>query len=129
MRLACSALLAALFSLDARAALPASPAVVVPAPAGCPADLGPWKAALGAEWLTCHRVADLTATGNPYTDTNSLTGMGSPPPGNGTLHCAPRATRTFVSTPGRDLVLCGRHLGWRIPDPPRDRDRRRRAPE
>jgi hypothetical protein len=31
-------------------------------------------------------VADLTTTGNPFTDPQSLTGMGFPPPGSGTLN-------------------------------------------
>src|SRR2546430_15745238 len=52
----------------------------------CPADLSRWKALLGAEWIDCHQVADLTTTGNPYTDPQSLTGMGFPPPGSGTLN-------------------------------------------
>jgi hypothetical protein len=52
----------------------------------CPADLSAWKQILGAEWLDCHRVADLTTTNNPYTDPGSLTGMGYPPPGSGTLN-------------------------------------------
>jgi hypothetical protein len=41
---------------------------------------------LGADWLDCHQVADLTTTGNPWTDPNSLYGMGFPPPGSGTLN-------------------------------------------
>ena len=52
----------------------------------CPADLSQWKALLGAEWIDCHQVADLTTTNNPYTDPQSLTGMGFPPPGSGTLN-------------------------------------------
>jgi hypothetical protein len=56
------------------------------AAARCPADLEPWRRILGAEWITCHEVADLTTTNNPYTDTGSLTGMGSPPPRAGALH-------------------------------------------
>src|ERR1700687_5206201 len=52
----------------------------------CPADLTAWKQILGAEWLDCHEVADLTTTNNPYTDPQSLTGMGFPPPGSGTLN-------------------------------------------
>ncbi len=52
----------------------------------CPADLTAWRQALGAEWLDCHQVADLTTTGNPYTDPQSLSGMGFPPPGAGTLN-------------------------------------------
>jgi pimeloyl-ACP methyl ester carboxylesterase len=56
------------------------------APHTCPADLSAWKTLLGAEWLDCHQVADLTTTGNPYTDPQSLTGMGYPPPGSGTLN-------------------------------------------
>ncbi len=52
----------------------------------CPADLSAWRQLLGAEWIDCHQVADLTTTGNPYTDPQSLTGMGFPPPGSGTLN-------------------------------------------
>ncbi|HWE22458.1 MAG TPA: alpha/beta hydrolase domain-containing protein [Myxococcales bacterium] len=52
----------------------------------CPTDLTAWKQLLGAEWLDCHQVADLTTTNNPYTDPQSLTGMGFPPPGSGTLN-------------------------------------------
>ena len=52
----------------------------------CPADLSAWRALLGAEWIDCHAVADLTTTNNPYTDPQSLTGMGFPPPGAGTLN-------------------------------------------
>ena len=44
----------------------------------CPTDLSAWKNTLGAEWIDCHRVADLTTTGNPYIDTGSLTGSGLP---------------------------------------------------
>src|SRR5205814_8565725 len=51
----------------------------------CPADLAPWRSLLGAGWLDCHQVADLTTTGNPWTDPSSLYGMGFPPPGSGTL--------------------------------------------
>jgi len=52
----------------------------------CPADLSAWRQLLGAEWIDCHQVADLTTTGNPFTDPQSLTGMGFPPPGSGTLN-------------------------------------------
>jgi hypothetical protein len=54
----------------------------------CPNDaaLQPWQSTLGAAWLACQQVADLTTTGNPWTDPNSLTGMGFPPPGSGTLN-------------------------------------------
>jgi hypothetical protein len=52
----------------------------------CPADLTAWRDLLDAEWIDCHRVADLTTTGNPFTDPQSLTGMGFPPPGTGTLN-------------------------------------------
>ena len=52
----------------------------------CPLDLSAWKQLLGAEWIDCHAAADLTTTGNPYTDPQSLTGMGYPPPGAGTLN-------------------------------------------
>jgi hypothetical protein len=51
----------------------------------CPADLTGWRTLLGAQWLDCHQLADLTTTNNPYTDPNSLTGMGFPPPGSGTV--------------------------------------------
>ena len=54
----------------------------------CPDALGleQWRATLGAEWIACVRLDDLTTTNNPYTDPNSLTGMGFPPPGTGTLN-------------------------------------------
>lgn len=52
----------------------------------CPSDLSAWRQVLGASWIDCHQVEDLTTTGNPYTDPNALTGMGSPPPGSGTLN-------------------------------------------
>jgi hypothetical protein len=55
-------------------------------PHDCPANLGPWQSLLQAGWIDCHRVSDLTTTGNPYTDPNGLTGMGSPPPSSGALH-------------------------------------------
>src|SRR4051812_45668954 len=32
---------------------------------GCPADLSQWKVLLGAEWIGCHQVADLTTSNNP----------------------------------------------------------------
>src|SRR5256885_13587303 len=67
--------LALLFALPAAAA-----------PHTCPADLSAWRSLLGAEWIDCHAVADLTTTNNPYTDPQSLTGMGFPPPGSGTLN-------------------------------------------
>ena len=51
----------------------------------CPADLSQWRSILGAGWLDCHQVPDLTTTGNPWTDPSSLYGMGFPPPGSGTL--------------------------------------------
>jgi hypothetical protein len=52
---------------------------------GCPANLASWSQVLGAAWLDCHQVTDLTTTNNPWTDPGSLTGMGFPPPGSGTL--------------------------------------------
>jgi hypothetical protein len=58
----------------------------VPAFHSCPADLSVWQSTLGAEWLDCHQVADLTTTNNPWTDPSSLYGMGLPPPGSGTLN-------------------------------------------
>ena len=51
---------------------PASASALGPSAHACPADLSGWKALLGAEWLACVRVADLTTTGNPYTDPNTL---------------------------------------------------------
>jgi len=69
------------FALALLTALPALPATHT-----CPADLSAWRQLLGAEWIDCHQVADLTTTGNPYTDPQSLTGMGFPPPGSGTLN-------------------------------------------
>lgn len=52
----------------------------------CPSDLSTWQSALGAEWIDCHQVSDLTTTHNIYTDYGSLTGMGFPPPGSGSLN-------------------------------------------
>lgn len=52
----------------------------------CPTDLTTWKTTLGAEWLDCHSVPDLTTTGNQWTDPSSLYGMGFPPPDSGTLN-------------------------------------------
>ncbi|HEX6547575.1 MAG TPA: tannase/feruloyl esterase family alpha/beta hydrolase [Candidatus Dormibacteraeota bacterium] len=66
--------------------LPAPAAAQTTASHACPGDLGAWRATLNASWLDCHRVSDLTTTNNPYTDPNSLTGMGYPPPGSGTLN-------------------------------------------
>jgi len=40
--------------------------------------LSAWRQLLGAEWIDCHQVADLTTTGNSFTDPQSLTGMGLP---------------------------------------------------
>lgn len=51
----------------------------------CPANLTRWRHLLGAVWIDCHRVSDLTTTGNPWTDSNDLTGMGSTPPASGSL--------------------------------------------
>src|ERR1700737_849864 len=75
-------------SLTAIAVLGGQPASVRAAPVQqtCPADLTSWKTVLGAEWIDCHQLTDLTTTGNGFTDTNSLTGMGFPPPGSGSLH-------------------------------------------
>ena len=61
----------------------------------CPSDLSTWQATLGAEWIDCHQLSDLTTTNNPYTDTNSLTGMGFPPPGSGSLN----SNKTTATTP------------------------------
>jgi hypothetical protein len=52
----------------------------------CPSNLAGWQTILGADWLDCHQVSDLTTTGNPWTDPSSLYGMGFPPPGSGTLN-------------------------------------------
>ena len=83
----------AVCSLLVLAALPAAAQV------SCPADLEPWRKLLGAEWIDCHRVADLTTTNNPYTDPQSLTGMGFPPPGSGTLN-SKYTTPTSPPVPG-----------------------------
>ena len=77
----------------ALAALPGAPAFGAAAPSvaahTCPSSLAQWQQILGAEWLECHQVSDLTTTGNPYTDPNDLYGMGEPPgQGSGTLHSA-----------------------------------------
>ena len=75
---------------------------------GCPADLSAFRSLLGAEWIDCHEVADLTTTNNPYTDPGNLTGMGFPPPGNGTLNskytnptAPPVSGRMSISPTGR----------------------------
>ena len=53
----------------------------------CPSDLTQWQQLLGAAWLDCHQLIDLTTTGNPYTDPNDLYGMGQPSgQGSGTLN-------------------------------------------
>ena len=39
----------------------------------CPSDLTAWKSTLGAEWLACNRVDDLTTTNNPYTTRTACT--------------------------------------------------------
>src|SRR5437588_1180205 len=64
----------------------AAPVTAAAAAHSCPAGLAAWRQLTGAAWLDCHRLADLTTTGNPYTDPGSLTGMGFPPPGSGTLN-------------------------------------------
>src|SRR5205814_9332562 len=61
-------------------------ALALAAAQSCPGDLEPWRQLLSAEWIDCHAVADLTTTNNPYTVPQSLTGMGYPPPGSGTLN-------------------------------------------
>ncbi|HYY52159.1 MAG TPA: hypothetical protein VE755_04760, partial [Myxococcales bacterium] len=61
-------------------------AMPVRAQHACPQNLEAWRQLLGAEWIDCHAVADLTTTNNPWTDPQSLTGMGYPPPGSGTLN-------------------------------------------
>jgi len=70
--------------------IPAFAAALAALPAqaqhACPQDLEGWRRLLGAEWIDCHAVSDLTTTNNPFTDPQSLTGMGFPPPGNGTLN-------------------------------------------
>src|SRR5438105_4391590 len=66
---------------------PAAPAVAVtPTAHVCPADLSAWQTQLGSAWLACVQLPDLTTTSNPYTDPNSLYGMGFPPPGSGSLN-------------------------------------------
>ncbi len=72
-------------SIVAALLVPAAPVQAASSPPSCPSDLSAWRSALGAQWLDCHRVADLTTTSNPWTDPGSLTGMGYPPPGSGTL--------------------------------------------
>ncbi len=81
-----SALIAALAILVGAVTTPTSRALA----AGhlCPdaVELEQWRLVLDAEWIACVRLDDLTTTANPYTDPNSLTGMGFPPPGTGTLN-------------------------------------------
>ncbi|GAC1582538.1 MAG: tannase/feruloyl esterase family alpha/beta hydrolase [Candidatus Dormibacteria bacterium] len=71
-------------------------------PHACPGDLAAWKTMLGAEWLDCHVVADLTTTNNPWTDSGSLTGMGFPPPGSGALN-SKKSNATGPAVPGLQL--------------------------
>lgn len=63
----------------------ASPRAAHASSHACPAHLTRWRHLLGAQWLDCHRLSDLTTTGNPWTDPNDLTGMGAPPPSSGSL--------------------------------------------
>src|SRR5438067_12980228 len=91
------------FVLALLASLPATAASQT-----CPADLSAWKAILGAEWLDCHQVADLTTTGHPFTDPQSLTGMGFPPPGTDTLN----SKYTQPTTP----PVSGLHVDGRFGD-------------
>jgi hypothetical protein len=79
------------FLLSAAAVMTIAAAGLAPVPVAaaapeCPADLSSWRATLSAQWLDCRRLADLTTTSNAYTDPGSLTGMGYPPPGSGTLN-------------------------------------------
>ena len=73
-----------------KALIPAFAVAVATLPAqaqhACPQDLEGWRQLLGAEWIDCHALADLSTTNNPFTDPQSLTGMGFPPPGSGTLN-------------------------------------------
>ena len=89
-------------------ALPAgaTPGVGVPEVASaavaqtCPADLTAWKTALGAEWIDCHALADLTTTGNTtYTDNFTTTGYGFPPPASGALN-SNKTNPTAPAVPG-----------------------------
>ena len=73
-------------------------ALPVRAQHACPQDLEAWRQLLGAEWIDCHAVADLTTTNNPYTDPQSLTGMGYPPPGSGTLNSKYTAPTSRAAT-------------------------------
>lgn len=87
-------------------ALPSSPLVRVAwaaaATPSCPSDLSHWRQLLGAQWLDCHQLPDLTTTNNPWTDAGSLTGMGQPPPGSGTLDSR-YTTPTSPAVPGLQL--------------------------
>ena len=60
------------------------------------------------EWIDCHQLADLTTTGNGYTDTNSLTGMGFPPPGSGALN----SNKTNATSP----AVSGLQIDGYFPD-------------
>src|SRR5438270_14012044 len=64
----------------------AAPVTAAAAAHSCPAGLAAWRQLTGAAWLDCHRLADPTTTGHPYTDPGSLTAMAFPPPGSGTLN-------------------------------------------
>jgi len=83
--LALGSLASVLFVFAGPAAL-ASGGGGAPTVHGCPTDLSAWQSVLGAGWLDCHQVTDLTTTGNPWTDPSSLYGMGFPPPGSGTVN-------------------------------------------
>lgn len=99
----------AFLRLTASAVLVVTSIVAGPPPAAaaalqCPDALGleRWRTVLGAEWVACVRLADLSTTTNPYTDPNSLTGMGNPPPSAGALHS--RYSRpTSPAIPGLQL--------------------------
>ena len=53
-----------------KALLVAAALVALPVRAqhACPQDLEAWRQLLGAEWIDCHAIADLTTTNNPWTD-------------------------------------------------------------
>ena len=67
----------------------------------CPdaATLAAIRSAAGAGMLQCRALPDLTTTGNAFIDTNTLTGMGFPPPGSGTLN-SNKTNPTGPAVPG-----------------------------
>ncbi|MFN2466188.1 MAG: hypothetical protein ABR598_08000 [Candidatus Dormibacteria bacterium] len=100
--LAVSVLAAAFALLGVGSGAPHATPALAAGPQVCPTDLTAWKSLLGAEWLDCHEVADLTTTNNPWTDSGNLTGMGFPPPGSGALQ-SNKTNPTGPAVPGLQI--------------------------